>query len=211
MSRSRYHSLVTYANDRQLKKVLAKHINSIRSFGYILHDQDEAAPHYHVIMRLHDAWTPTQIKRWFNNLFDDEHKPINTFDEVANDMEAMEEYILHEDQKSIEEGKHRYSPDGVFWMNKEQMTDKRESKDDTYEILLKLMQGCSYLELVKFYGRDFLYHYNQYEEVAMRCGQQLNFTRFPPRLEAEALKFSMDVNGKELGYNEDLEDIWNEN
>lgn len=164
--RSRYFCVVTYASEKQLRKVMREHVNSIRAFCYIYHDVDEAEPHYHILMRLHSAWTSTQITKWFAHLVDDEKKPINTFAEVCHDMEVQKMYILHEDAKSIEEGKHRYNRDQLKEYGYNDLSERKDCYDNSYEILCKVLEGATMRELVRHYGRDFLYHYNQYTEVA---------------------------------------------
>ena len=165
-SRSRYFCIVTYASEKQLRKVIRNHISSVRAFCYILHDKDEATPHHHILLRTHSAWTPKQIARWFEGLIDAEKKNVNTFAEVAHDMEAQKDYIVHADPKSIEEGKHPYSMTDVKSYGFDDLAEKKNAHDVTYEILEKVINGAPLRDLVRYYGRDFLYHYSHYIEVA---------------------------------------------
>ena len=164
--KTRFFSLTTYATEKQIQKVVGNHISSLRALCYIYHDKDEAEPHYHVLMRTHSTWTARQIGRWFADLKDAEKKPINTFCESAGDMEALKLYVLHQDQKSIEEGKHRYEISDLRDYGFHDLAEKKDSYDGSYEILLKVLAGANPRDLVKYYGRDYLYHYNQYMEVA---------------------------------------------
>ena len=164
--KSRFFSLTTYAAEKQIQKVVGNHVSSLRALCYIYHDKDEAEPHYHILMRTHSTWTARQIGRWFADLKDAEKKPINTFCETANDMEALKLYILHQDQKSIEEGKHRYEVEDIRDYGFSDLAEKKDSYDSSYEILMKVLAGAHPRDLVKYYGRDYLYHHNQYEEVA---------------------------------------------
>lgn len=162
---SRYFSLVTYATDEQIKKVMRKHISSVRAFCFIHHDVDEAEPHYHVLIRTLNTWTTKQISRWFEHLKDDKGEFINTFVEVCNDMIGMKIYILHQDKQSQLEGKHRYEKSDLVDFGYDDLCNRKNSADDTYEIFSKLLMGVNPRQLVKMYGRDFLYHISQYYEA----------------------------------------------
>ena len=164
--RTRFFSLTTYASEKQIQNVVRDHIRSIRAFCYILHDQDEAETHHHILMRTHSAWTPTQVSKWFSALMDKEKKPINTFCEIANDMDALKEYILHADVKSREEGKHLYAKEDIKDFGMCDLSERKDCYDNSYEILTKVLANANPRDLVRYYGRDFLYHLNAYYECA---------------------------------------------
>ena len=164
--RTRFFSLTTYATEKQIQKVLGDHVRSIRAMCYILHDKDEAEPHYHILMRTHSNWTTAQIAKWFADLKDKEKKPINTFCETANDMDALKQYILHADVKSREEGKHLYAKEDIKDFGLCDLSERKDSYDNSYEILMKVLAHANPRDLVRYYGRDFLYHLNAYYECA---------------------------------------------
>ena len=164
--RSRFFSLTTYATDKQIQKTIVDHISSIRALCYIYHDKDEAEPHHHILMRTHSNWTCSQITKWFADLKDKEKKPVNTFCETANDMEALKQYIIHADAESREAGKHLYSMDDIKDFGLYDLAERKDSYDNTYEILNKVLAGANPRDLVRFYGRDFLYHLSAYYDCA---------------------------------------------
>ena len=164
--KSRFFSFTTYATEKQIQKVVSLHVSSIRAFCYILHDQDEAEPHHHILMRTHSSWTTTQLVKWFSDLKDKGGNRINTFCEVANDMDSLERYILHDTEEAREQGKHQYSKDDIKDFGLCDLAERKDSYDSSYEILLKVLSGANPRDLVRFYGRDYLYHYNCYHEVA---------------------------------------------
>ena len=168
INRTRKFSLTTYASEKQIQRVIGDHVRSLRALCYIYHDKDEAEPHYHILMRTHAAWTPKQVANWFAGLKDKEKKPINTFCEHANDMDALELYILHADEKSKEEGKHPYSKEDIKDFGMSDLSEKKDSFDSSYEILNRVLAGANPRDLVRYYGRDFLYHLNAYYECADR-------------------------------------------
>ena len=166
MRKSRFFSFTTYATEKQIQKVVSLHVSSIRAFCYILHDQDEAEPHFHILMRMHSVWTTAQLVKWFADLKDKSGNKINTFCEVANDMESLKRYILHDTEEAREAGKHQYSEDDIKDFGLCDLSERKDSYDSSYEILLKVLSGANPRDLVRFYGRDYLYHYNCYHEIA---------------------------------------------
>jgi hypothetical protein len=164
--RSRFFSLTTYATEKQIQKVVSDHVKSMRAFCYIYHDKDENEPHHHILMRTHSNWTTTQITKWFADLKDKEKKPVNTFCEIANDMDALKHYIIHDTPEAREEGKYQYSADDIKDFGLCDLSERKDSYDSSYEILMKVLAGCNPRELVRYYGRDYLYHLNAYHECA---------------------------------------------
>ncbi len=164
--KSRFFSLTTYATEKQIQKVLTDHVSSVRAFCYILHDQDEAEPHHHILLRTHSSWSAPQLKKWFGDLRDKEKQPINTFCEIANDMESLKRYIIHDTEEAREAGKYLYSMEDIKDFGMKDLAERKDSYDNSYEILNKVIAGVNPRDLVRFYGRDFLYHYNCYYEIA---------------------------------------------
>lgn len=195
MSKSRYFSLTTYATEKQIQKVVGDHVRSLRSFCYIYHDKDEAEPHHHILVRTHSTWTAPQIAKWFADLKDKKGEKINTFCETANDMEALKIYILHQDEKSREEGKHEYSTEDIKDYGFNDLAERKDSYDSSYEILNKVLLGVNPRDLVRYYGRDYLYHYNQYEDVAdmIRRHEGYKEARLATMVENSNMKAIADV------------------
>lgn len=168
IKKSRYFSLSSYATEKQIMKIMRKHVSSIRAFCYIHHNKEEAEPHYHVLLRTHSTWTVAQIARWFELLKDEEGKYINTFVEYANDMEGLKVYILHADKKSIEAGKPLYDKSDIVDYGYNDLTDRKCSCDNSYEIMQRMLLGENPRSLLRKYGRDFLYHISAYYDCLDR-------------------------------------------
>ena len=164
----RFFSLTTYANEKQIQRVICDHAKSIRALCYIHHDKDESEPHYHILMRTHATWSTVQITKWFADLKDKEKKPINTFCEIANDMYALKRYIIHDTEEARAEGKHQYTIEDIKDFGMCDLSERKDAYDSSYEILLKVLAGANPRELVRYYGRDYLYHLNAYHECAVR-------------------------------------------
>lgn len=169
---TRYFSGVTYATENQLKRVLQEHISSLRAFCYIVHDKDESEPHTHFIIRTHSTWYPKQIERWFSDLKDRKKQPINTFCEPANDLHALKRYLTHSDQDSIEKGKYQYSESEIKDFGLNDIVPKGNSFDSSYEVINDILSGVSFRQLIIKYGRDFVYHWQQYVDLAHEIRDQ---------------------------------------
>lgn len=164
--------LMTYACDKQIRQTMKAHQTSIRGYCFIFHDKDEAEPHHHVVVRTFSAWKPSQLQKWFADLLDDDGKPVNTFAENVSDVSAVLDYLTHSDPKSIEAGKHRYSPDDIFDYGFFQTVEKNDSKDNSYEIVNNILGGASCRDLVRLYGREYLYHYRAYHVISLEIFRQ---------------------------------------
>lgn len=162
--KSRYFAFMTYAGERAVTTTLAKHQQSVRAFAYILHDKDEAEPHIHLVVRTYSTWTETQILKWFDWVKARDNQ--NTFVEVLNDTLAMGEYLTHDDAESVQKGKHRYDRAAIKDFGLFDIVDKKDAYDETYEIVCNVMAGTSERDLVRRYGKNYLFHRAQYHESA---------------------------------------------
>ena len=162
-ARTRYHAFVTYASLEQINRVIYDHLNSIVSYCYICHDNDATDIHYHLIIRTYDAWSISQIAKWFS--FVKMESGQNTFNERVGDLSALEAYLTHSDAESVKQGKHRYDSSLIKDFGLLSASTRREAYDDTYEIVLAMQAGMRTRELVRRYGKKFLYHYSQYIAV----------------------------------------------
>lgn len=184
--KTRFFSLMTYADDKQILKVCTAHASSIRAMCYIYHDKDDAIPHRHILLRTYSVWTPRQIAKWFDGLTDKKREKINTFCESANSIESLEEYLFHEDEKSRAEGKHVYDRSELHDYGYSDLHDPKNSHDESYEIINRIIAGANPRDLVRLYGRDFVYHVSAYYECADRIEAFEGYkeSRIRSRLEA---------------------------
>lgn len=162
---SRYFSIVTYLSEFQLYAVLAQHTSSIRSYMFIEHDKDEAEPHIHLLLRTYSCWNAEQLAKWFSGFSDTEGKKINTFCEIASSIESLVPYILHDTDEAREAGKHLYDPSSLKKGNERELLPRKDCYDETYNILNDMLAGQSLRQMVKRYGKDFVYHYHQYQGI----------------------------------------------
>lgn len=163
--KSRNLSLISYVSKEHLEKCLALHKDSIRGYAYILHDKDDEIPHFHILLKLYSSWNPLQVCQWFKGYFNDEGLEQNTLGECISDTNSIVDYITHSDDKSRAEGKHQYQLNEIVDNGLFLFKDEKPSVDNTFEILMRMKSGTPYLYLVKVYGRDFVYHFNQYRDL----------------------------------------------
>lgn len=161
--RVRMFSIMTYHSERDIQDCIAVHSQSIRAFAYIHHDKDETTPHYHLLIRTYDAWSSVQLSKWF-----DKYKAVdgqNTLIEPASDMQALVEYLTHGDLASIEAGKYRYNVEEIVDGGLLDTVEKKDSYDNTYEIINEMLKGVPTKVLIRRYGKQLIYHYSQFIAV----------------------------------------------
>lgn len=158
--KARFFSLVSYLTTNQLTEIMQRKGVSVRAWAMIDHDKDIKDAHRHLVMRTNSSWKPSQVLKWFIGT-DEAGKDCNTFIEVVHDRTAICEYLTHENDPD----KYHYDHSEVIDHGLCDLLPSSESADDTFEIVEKMTQGVSVRELVRLYGRDFVYHYGNYVAV----------------------------------------------
>lgn len=165
-SKARFFGIVTYLSDTErIVRMIQKKQTSIRAYAIMKHDQDEADPHCHIVLRTHSALTCAQVCNWFK----DDETGQNAFAEFVHDRAGIIDYLTHENDPD----KHHYSKADIVDGGIDDLLPKGNTDDLTYEILDLLMNGTAIKDLVRMYGKDFLYHIRDYTTaVKMICTQQ---------------------------------------
>lgn len=165
-AKGRYFALVSYRQDTAgLVQAIEKKRNSVRAYAIIKHDRDEADPHHHMVLRTHSTWNCPQVAKWFA---DDSGQ--NTFAQIVRDRTGIIDYLTHENEPD----KHHYDKSDIIDGGLDDILPAGEASDDTFEILDKLLEGCSIREMVRLYGRDFLYHLPAYMNAVNLIREQEN-------------------------------------
>lgn len=173
------HFLISYLPSLDdVQKVLDVKAKQIVSYAYILHDKDfytsDAVdkdtgdilhtkgeikpPHIHIYLRLVNNRDMGEIRRWFESK-DESGLKINCLTQVVRDRVSCINYLIHNTKGSKD--KYQYSVDDVISYNVEHIDDDMPI-DNTYYVVEDLLKGLPLMELLKKYGRDFLYHYSSY-------------------------------------------------
>lgn len=158
--KARFFSLVSYLTVEQVVEIMQSKGTSVRAWALIDHNKDTKEPHRHLVMRTNSSWKPTQVLKWFKGS-DEWGDACNTFIEVVHDRTAICEYLTHENDSD----KYHYDQSEIIDHGLCDLLPSSECADDTFEIVEKMVQGVSVRELVRLYGRDFVYHYGNYVAV----------------------------------------------
>lgn len=165
--RGRFFAAVSYiADTAELCDILQRKTNSIRAYALILHDKDEADLHHHMVIRTHSTWTCPQIAKWFADNKDGQ----NTLVQLVKDRSAIIDYLTHEN----DDDKHRYDKSDIIDGGIDDILPAGETSDDSFEIIEKLLAGTSVREMVRLYGREFVYHYGNYATIANAIREEEN-------------------------------------
>lgn len=180
--KTQFPSLMTYANETQIKYVLSEKSEQLDFSEYILHDKDNKEPHFHVVIHLKKPRYISEILAWFSRCVDDEGKKVNTMGQVTRSTEDIDEYLLH----SNDQTKHQYLeedikvPYGSREVYRELKTEyqfideknaekeyaKEASADDVEKQLQDIIDGVPFREMARRYGRDYIKNWRSYREYA---------------------------------------------
>lgn len=167
--------LITYLEVDEILEILNTKDAYIKEALIINHDLDENENHRHIVINLNRSRTIEQVVNWFKK---DER---NTFGRKNTySRKSTIEYLLHINESSVEDGKHQYSARDIIaykcditeWLN--------EDKDNSYFILTSVIENVPYLELARKFGKDFIYHYRNYIELANCIKAQNSGVVVPP-------------------------------
>lgn len=166
--KSRNFALILYSEE-QIEKGLIEYAEMIKNYAYIFHKgegdiENTKKDHYHMILKLKNAFLSTSVSKWFST---DEDK---AFAIIVDRPKNYFQYMLHQTEKSIEDGKIKYdisdvkSNDVNFWTG--------EEIDSLQMAVFDMLDGMTTRELVAKYGRDFIIHYSSIREVVRAIALQ---------------------------------------
>lgn len=88
---------------------------------YILHDADGVKDHYHILFKTHNQRSETAVLKDLG---------LDHGLEVVQSYDAYQIYMLHQDKKSVEEGKHLYPAAALVKSTEDDKTFLRKSKEE---------------------------------------------------------------------------------
>lgn len=159
MSKTRFISLITYHDAKTIEVILNDKKNMVVGYCYILHDKDLKEdgsikePHIHLCIRLTTSREPEEICRWFKI------NEINTFAERVFSRAEVINYLTHKNNPE----KFQYPIESI--VNRNGIESFAENGNDALEMYLDAFNGIIPREMVRKYGRDFLYHHKQIYEL----------------------------------------------
>lgn len=183
---TRCHTVLTYIEPKYLKAFL-NNATWILHWAYCYHDKDvwtaddekvnekhkegtSKTPHTHIVLYTKDCKTYSaickQFKKYSVSIYGAD-KAQNTRCEYC-DLNKQYRYLLHKDDPD----KHPYSPDclvqddPLFWEKYDKgMIDE---PNGGYKIVEDILSGIPYRTLAMKYGRDYIYHAKQYDDIAQK-------------------------------------------
>lgn len=171
--------LISYITElSDIQTILDNKARQITSYAYILHDKDTYTlkdctdkdtgevnteklntlkkPHIHIYLKLNSSRDGDEIKRWFM-VRDKDGVVQNCMREVVRSRIGAINYLTHNTVSS--KAKHQYPKDSVISFNVDNI-EENEPVDNTYHIVTDILNGIPKLELLRRYGRDYIYHYS---------------------------------------------------
>lgn len=164
--RVRSFCLSSYLTKSEIADVLRKHDRQIRAYAFIEHDRDlneDGTPkprHIHLLLRTVNSRTISDIRNWFKGFTDDKGLPVNTLGQEMHDIGSSFEYLTHDTEAAISEGKFRYDPADIISNDVEYFKGTPECDEDNISLaVMDLCNGMPLREVALKYGRDFIIHY----------------------------------------------------
>ena len=167
-----------------INDILEKKIKSIKSYAFIYHNKDIylndilddkneilhkkgdlKTPHYHIYLRFKTNRDVDEIKRWFmpKGLLDENGLPYNCLSQKVKSSVACIEYLTHKNEPE----KFQYSENDIISYNIDSILEN-DCIDNSIDIVEDMLSGSPTRELVKRYGRDFIYHYSSYSSIVAK-------------------------------------------
>lgn len=174
--------LVSYLGKEQVQEVLDAKLKQIDKYAYILHDKDTydtdsidkdtgeilhakgdvKSHHIHIYLKLLQSREASEIRRWFTRQIDGQ--TVNCLSQRVIERKGALAYLTHTTEKS--KHKHQYDLAEVVKFNCDSPNDDDfDCCDNTYEIIKTIVQGARTLDLVKRYGRAYVYHRYDFKSI----------------------------------------------
>lgn len=168
MNKARELNMIMYCSLDFAKERLNKKLSQIESFAIIEHNRDTDKDgnikqrHLHLFLRLKSSRIVNEIKAWFVQI-DEKGLPTNVLASSTRGS-ALDSllYLTHKNAPN----KYQYDESLIYKYNIDVNSIDDIPVDDTFNILSDYLNKTPLLQMVKKYGKDFLYHYNCYKDIA---------------------------------------------
>lgn len=183
-AKDRHFFIRTYLTEMQIKVILLSH--NIQHYAYILHDCDThktgdkagelKEPHYHIILSLYSQNSVQAVNRWFSGFTDNKGMLIQSHVEIAVDRFHCFDYLTHSTKACIEAGDYIYSKSLIVCDDLGFYNGSRTADFDTATlIMIDLMQGVPYEQMMFRYGKNFILNSQKYIDMAYLILKQGSF------------------------------------
>lgn len=181
--------LVSYLPHDVIQNILDTKLKQIDKYAYILHDKDVydkdvvndvgdvlhcvgevKAPHTHIFLKLFESRDSGEIQRWFTREVDGVRQ--NCFLERVHNRIGCIAYLTHRTKKS--QHKYQYDLDLVKSFNLDGTELDGDCVDNSLDIIEDILNNVPLREMVRRYGKQFIYQYKAYTEMAFNIRKQEN-------------------------------------
>ena len=202
--RERKFSLVSYIEPDKIKQLLVRS-EWVQHWSYCTHDKDvlsDGSPkgsHTHIVLYTYNAKSSSAIRKIFDRyaleICEKDEEPQNTLCQVCSDMVSAYRYLIHADDKNKAQYEivERVCDDFGYWHDLEAScgySDVIENKGKS--MIDDMLDGVSTYEMVKRYGKEYIYHSQQLRDVASRI-QSESFYNSPFESFRDFCGFVLDV------------------
>lgn len=181
--KTRFPSLITYADEKQIVKVLNEKSDQLLFAEYIDHNKDNNVAHRHIVLELKAPRYISDVIAWFKGCLDSDNKPVNTRGEVTRSTEDIDDYLTHanDDTKyqykecdikvsigTRDEYRTHVTEIQAIENSKALKSFENEARADDVETQLQaIIDGTPHREMARRYGRDYIKNHKSYKEYAL--------------------------------------------
>lgn len=175
--RDRKFSLVSYIPPERIKSFLERS-EWVQHWAMCTHNRDVLSDgsiketHTHIVLYTYNAHTSSAMRKIFNryatSIVQNDEEPQNTLVQVASDMVSAYRYLIHaDDPRKVQYELHeRIADDYSYWSSLEQSSGYNDVLANSGKKMLDdLLAGTSSYEMVRRYGKEYIYHAKQYREM----------------------------------------------
>lgn len=179
--------LVSYLPHDALQNILDTKLKQIDKYAYILHDKDVydkdvvndvgdvlhhvgdvKAPHTHIYLKLFESRDSGEIQRWFTKEIDGVRQ--NCFLERVHNRIGCIAYLTHRTKQS--QHKYQYDLDLIKSFNLDGTELDGDCVDNSLDIIEDILNHVPLREMVRRYGKQFIYQYKAYTEMAFNIRKE---------------------------------------
>lgn len=178
--------LVSYVPLDKIDEILTCKSSQLVSFAYILHNKDvyledvvrdgvvvhhkgdKEIDHCHIYLNLKMSREPVEIINWFKCIDESSGLHINTLAEKVMACQSAIDYLTHKNSPE----KYQYPVSDVHYGGSNIKEDDNgnlvsldNTLDDSYDIVECMLNGMPLKQIVRIFGKDFVYHYSSYKAL----------------------------------------------
>lgn len=162
---------------QRLAKLAKKRVNLLGEINHLKDERNDVGklktPHWHILLKTYDDHTACAVRKWFYRFRITERKEIDgamqdvlvtTLNQLTDSVGSSRDYLTHRNDPD----KYQYPVQEVKEWGDGWSTFNHASRtcDDCMVIIDRMNSGEHIRQLIREYGKDFLYHIRTYEYAA---------------------------------------------